>query len=256
MALVIGFFWFGAWFFVSDASINTYDWGQRQVFNVTQALGFELENIYVSGRNFTSAEVLKKAIDIEKGDSLLSFDSNRAKNKIIKHRWVEDVNIKRVLPNTIAINITERTPMALWQKDNKLQLIDRNGIIITDQNLNRFSDLIILTGEGAPQRASSLFNDFKAVPDLFYQIETAVYVSNRRWDIILKNKTIVKLPEENITLALSSLEKLHSQDKILNKPLDFIDLRNLKRITVKTKPGDVQKYNTGYSAYPQGGDRI
>lgn len=255
-ALIIAVIWFGAWFFLSDASSKTYDWAETHVYSVTKKAGFRLENIYVSGRKFTSASAIKSAINLTKGQSLLYFNAEAAKNKILQEQWVESVTVKRVFPNTIKVNIIERVPMALWQKEKGLFLIDKSGIVITDRGLEQFSDLVILTGDDAPAEASYLFSNLKAVPDIFYQIETAVYISKRRWDIILKNGTLIKLPEENIPLALSSLEKLNNQDKILEKPLDFIDVRDLKRITIKTKPGAVQKYNTGYSAYPKGGDRI
>lgn len=256
VALVIAIFWFGSWFFLSDASNKTYQWAQNKIFSVSQSSGYKLENILVTGRNYTPASAIKSAINLEKGDALLSFTPKKAQNILLQENWIADVTVKRILPDTISVAITERIPMALWQKDKKLFLIDSNGNIITDQGLGGFKDLIILTGESAPQFAPTLITYFQAIPDIFYKIETASFISKRRWNVMLKNGTIIKLPEDDIPLALSSLEKLNAQDKILESNLDFIDVRDLKRITIKTKPGSVQKYDTGYSDYSKGGDRI
>ncbi len=256
VALIVALFWFGSWFFLSDASNKTYQWSQNKIFSVTQSSGYQLENILVTGRNYTPASSIKSAINLQKGDALLSFNPKQAQDILLQENWIENVTVKRILPDTISVKIIERIPMALWQKDKKLSLIDSNGNIITDQNLGSFKDLIILTGEAAPQFAPTLLSYFQAVPDIFYRIETANFISKRRWDVVLKNGTLIKLPEDNVPLALSSLEKLNAKDKILESNLDFIDVRDLKRITIKTKPGTVQKYDTGYSDYSKDGDRI
>ncbi len=256
MALVIAIFWFGSWFFLSDASNQTYQWSQNKIYNISQSSGYRLYNILVTGRNYTPASTIKSAINLQKGDPLLSFNPKQTQNILLQENWIEDVMVKRIFPDTISVNIIERIPMALWQKDKKLSLIDNNGNIITDKNLDSFRDLIILTGQDAPQSAPLLLSYFQAVPDIFYKIETAHFISKRRWDVVLKNGTTIKLPENNIPLALSSLEKLNSKDKILESNLDFIDVRDLKRITIKTKPSTVQKFDTGYSDYLKDGDRI
>jgi len=254
--LVFVVIWLATWFSMSGKSSEVYYWLQKHVSHITQKAGFKLENIYVTGRNHTKISTIKSAINLKRNQPLLFFNSENAKSLILQDAWVQDVNIKRVFPNTIKVNINERVPMALWQKDKEIVLIDKSGIVITNQNLEQFKDLIILIGDDSPLNAPTLFENFKAVPDIFYKIETAIFISKRRWDIVLKNGTVIKLPEENMALALSSLEKLNNENKILVKSFDFIDIRNLKRIIVKTKPGSIQKYNTGYSAYPKGGDKI
>jgi len=70
---------------------------------------------------------------------------------------------------------------------------------------------------------------------------------------LLKNETLIKLPEENIALALSSLEKLNNEHNILGKKIDYIDIRDLERISIKTSSGTIKSYNANSLS---GGDKI
>jgi len=248
--------WFGAWFFMSDASSNTYNWGQEKFYNMTANSGFVLENLNVKGRFNTTPQVIKNAVKISKNDPIFEFDASATKKRLLQHEWIEDVAVKRQLPNTISINIQERVPMAIWKEDKKLFLIDQSGIQITDKNIMRFKDLVVIMGESAPLNAPKLFSYFIALPNIFNLIETANFISNRRWDVSLKNGTLIKLPENNVPLALSALKKMHEEDNVLQKQLTYIDLRNLERITIKNKPGKLEEYKVLNSGNLNGGDNI
>ena len=252
-ALFILVLWLGAWFFMSDADTKTYYWLNGKVDFVAADAGYRLENILVRGRYNTPASEIFESVNLEKGSPLLSFNSAETKEKLLQQDWIETVTVKRILPNTVSIDIQERVPMALWQKENKLFLVDNRGLIITDNNLSEFKDLIIITGENSGENAVTLFSSFRAVPDIFYNIETAQFISNRRWNLTMKNGTIIKLPEANVPLALSALQKMNNQEKILDKSLEFIDLRDMKKISIKTHPDAVEK-KPSYNV--DGGDSI
>ena len=252
-ALIVAIIWLGAWFFLSDASSKTYVWGNKKVANMTASAGYSLKNLDVVGRNFTPAQSIIDAIGLKKSDPLWGFDTEKAQETIVHEDWVQDASVRLIFPNTIKVVIEERIPMALYQKDKQIYLVDSNGLIITDRNLGLFKDLILVSGEGAPREAVALFSNFRAVPQIFYKIERMRFISNRRWDVLLKNETLIKLPEENIALALSSLEKLNNEHNILGKKIDYIDIRDLERISIKTSSGTIKSYNANSLS---GGDKI
>ncbi|MEM6811153.1 MAG: cell division protein FtsQ/DivIB, partial [Pseudomonadota bacterium] len=115
--------------------------------------------------------------------------------------------------------------------------VDIDGNIITQNNLEKFRDLVILIGDDAPQNAHEMILTLQAEPDIYQNIESMKFISGRRWDLVLKNETVVKLGEDNISLAISTLKNMHEENRILDKSLEFIDLRDLSKITVKTKLG-------------------
>lgn len=85
-----------------------------------------------------------------------------------------------------------------------------------------------------------------AEPDVAKRVEAASWIGDRRWDLKLSNGTVIKLPETDPALAVSRLAKAQKDDRLLDKRLKSIDIRNPDRIMVRTLPGAVQDYKATY----------
>ncbi len=247
LAVVSAVIWAGAWFFLSDANDRISNWTHNKVVSATASLGFEVENILIEGRTNSDPEILKAIINTQKGEPLFAFNPAEAKESIEQIEWVEAAHVERRLPDTLYIKLNERHPLALWQKDKKLKLIDQYGEVIPVNTLEPFKNLVIVLGENAPQNAAELFQILVGEPELFKRIESAGLIAGRRWDVIFKNDLRVKLPEEDVAFAVSRLAKAQKQDMILDKDLTGIDLRDPQRMIVRTRPGSSQEYQSGYS---------
>ena len=247
LAVLSTIMWVGAWFFLSDADTKTSDWINGQVVDATASLGFEVENVMIEGRTYTDPEILKAIINVQKGEPLFAFNPAQAKQSIEEISWVETAHVERRLPDTLYIKLNERKPLALWQKNKKLKLIDQYGEVIPVTNLEPFKNLVIVIGENAPQHAEELFQTLVGEPEIFKRIESVGLIADRRWDVIFNNDLRVKLPEQDVAFAVSRLAKAQSEDKILDKDLAGIDLRDPQRMIVRTKPGASQEYQSGYS---------
>jgi len=243
MAMLTGIIWITAWFFLSDADTRSYHWVENKILLASSNLGFSVQNILVEGRHHTDASILKAMININKDDPLFAFDPREAKIQIQKIAWIENVHIERRLPNTLYIELIERKPIALWQSEKTLKLIDSKGDVIPVTDLSPFKDLITVIGKDAPQQTAALMKALNASSDIEDWVEAAGLISGRRWDLVLDNGVRVKLPEDNSSQALSRLAEAQHENDILNKNLKSIDLRDPSRIVVRTKPGDVHDYS-------------
>ncbi len=210
----------------------------------TAASGYRIANIYVEGRHYTDAQSLKAIINVQKGDPLFAFDVAQAQELMQRLSWVKSAEVKRQLPDTIYVKITERQPFALWQRSGRLSVIDEEGAVLTDQRAPEFSKLIILVGEEVPAQAKQFIAMLQAEPDLMARTEAATLVSGRRWDLTLKNGIVVKLPEDDLGLALSRLAKAQSDEALLEKDIAGVDLREAGRLIIQTKPRAVNDYLT------------
>lgn len=241
-------FWIGSWMTLSGGFARTGEWVNSKTLNITAGMGFTVKNIMVEGRRHADPDTIKAIVNVEKGDPLFSFDPDAAQAMIEKISWVRSAQVERRLPDTIYIRLEERQPMALWQRDGKITVIDDEGVVLTDQHPENFSKLLLVVGENAPQNAAELMTMLEAEPEIARRTEAATFVSNRRWDLKLKDGTTVKLPEDEIGLALRRLVTTQLEDGILDKNLNAIDLRESDRITVRTNPGAVQEYKAGFKA--------
>ncbi len=236
-------FWLGSWFVMTGAAQKTGHRIEQFAMNTTASWGFAVKNIMVDGRAQTDVDALKAMIDMDRGDPIFAFHPAEAKTRIEQLSWVKKAHVERRLPDTLYIKIEERVPMALWQRKGKLALIDADGVILTEHNLREWRNLMIVVGEDAPKKAAELLPMLAAEPVIAKRVEAATLVSGRRWDLKLKSGAEVKLPAEELGLALRKLAANHEEEAILDKDVLSIDVREEGRITVRTKPGAAQDFN-------------
>lgn len=234
--------WAGAWLWLNGSVERAGDWGQDQMVEASASLGFRVENILVEGRVHSDPDIILAIVNTQKNDPLFSFDPREAKDSLERLSWVDTARVQRRWPDTIYIDLQERKPLALWQKDKQLFLLDHKGEVINTDRLHRFKDLVVVMGDGAPAHIGALVADLKAEEALHGRVKTAKWVSKRRWDITTKDNITVKLPEEDVTLSLRRLADAQAESALLDKDIMGIDLREHDRITVRTKPGSVQEY--------------
>jgi cell division protein FtsQ len=211
---------------------------------MTADSGYRIDNIMLEGRTYTDVAEVLSIVRLEKGDPIFRFDPVTAKKMLEGVAWIKDARVERRLPDTIYIKLTERVPFALWQKSKKeLVLIDQDGIILTDKNLNRFENLMMIRGEGAPLLAHDLAQMLGAEPVLKDRLDHAIRIENRRWDLVLKDGKVIKLPEKDMGLAMRNLVQQNDREGILDKALSTIDVRDPARLIVRTDIGKAQDYN-------------
>lgn len=243
---IVGFLWAGAWFFLSDADTKTAHWISDQTMNLTRAAGYEVENILVEGREYSDAEALLAIVNVREGDPIFRFKPLEAKQQIEKIGWVKSARVERRLPDTIYIHLNERAPIALWQHEDNLYLIDSEGERLTQNNLVAFKDLLMVSGHGAQKTVPALNEMLSLYPELVTNVDHAERIDNRRWDVVLKNNKRIKLPEKSASEALAHVMKRQKEDKILDKEsIRDIDARYKGRLIVRTQLGKVQDYKSG-----------
>lgn len=222
------------------------DWTERRIVLAADSVGFRVNDMLVEGRVNTDPDAIRAIVNIRKGDPLFAFEPHEAKEMLEKLSWVKTAEVQRRLPDTIYVSLIERKPLALWQRDGRVSLIAEDGTVLTDNNIERFKDLLIITGKEAPTRAAALIQSLEAEPLIDKRTESASLIAGRRWDIHLDDGKIVKLPEDDLGYALRRLAAMQEEDRILDRDLLSIDVRERDRITVQTRPGEAQDYKAGF----------
>ena len=193
--------------------------------------GFSLKKIYIIGKyNLKEKEIVDTA-KLIKGQSIFNINLNEVYNNLLLNEWIENVQIKRSLPNTIEIKIKEKKPLAILQTKLGNKLITEDGSIISIANTHDFKNkLPIITGENANIKAFSIITILKQQQDLYKNVWSISYVNNRRWDIHLKQGVTILLPKFNLNKAWNTINFLHKKYQILDLGLTEIDLRNHNKI--------------------------
>jgi cell division protein FtsQ len=201
-----------------------------------RGVDLRVQQIVINGRANTPDDQLRAALGVSVGDPILDFSVSGARDRIESLAWVAHVAVERRLPGTVVVDLQERRPFAIWQKDHKFLLIDRNGEVVTNEAVEQFSKLPLVVGAGAPPHAAELLDDLSKVADIADRVEAAIRVGERRWNLRLKNGITIMLPEEHQDLALAKLHELEQSQALLDRPLIFVDLRLPDRMTVRPRP--------------------
>jgi cell division protein FtsQ len=223
----------------AGASAGIYLHGARMqeaALRWSAELGFAVADIRVEGRERTSREAILRAVGAERGSPILAVNPSGARATLERLPWVRAASVERLFPDTLHIRIVERTPLALWQNQKKLHLVDREGVVVTTERLERFPGLLVVVGEDAPPHAAALIDMLGQEPDLAKRVAAAVRVGQRRWNLRFDNGIDVQLPEQGAAAAWAQLAKAERAHRVLARDVELIDLRLPDRFVVRTVP--------------------
>ncbi len=228
---VSGWLWHDGWFARQAERIAA------AAYQLTADIGFAVDDVLVEGRTRTRAEAILGALAVQRGTPILAIDPELARDRLESLPWVRQASVERRLPRLLYIRLVEREPMANWQRDGKLAVIDRRGEIIPGVKPKQFADLPLIVGEGAASQAAALLAMLRREPDLEKLVLAAIRVGARRWNLRLEGNVEVRLPETEAAEAWVQFARLERQHGLLERDVVAIDLRQPGRLVVRTAPG-------------------
>jgi cell division protein FtsQ len=203
--------------------------------SVTALAGLRVTDVVIEGRANTPEPLLRAALGVSKGDPIIGFSVESARQRIETLSWVEQATVERRLPGTVVVFLQERRPFAIWQNQGKFLLIDRSGQVVANENVAEFRQLPLVVGAGAPGAAAKLIDALTDRPELQKRIVAAVRIGERRWNLRLNNGVDVMLPEGHEVQALDRLMQLQQEHALLDRPLAAIDMRLGDRLLVRPR---------------------
>ena len=157
------------------------------------------------------------------------------RRRLLQFGWVKDARVARRLPDTLVIDIVERTPAALWQNKGQLALIDSEGVVLDRVPVDKMPDLPLLIGPGANGQARQLGRLMDQVPTLKPQLASATWVGGRRWDLSFQSGETLALPEGegDARSALIKFARLDKSSGLLGRGVVRFDLRIPGKMVVR-----------------------
>ena len=204
--------------------------------------GFRVKSVDIQGlKQMDPRPVYDIALD-QRTTAMPLVDVSGIRDRLLQFGWVKVARVSRRFPDTLVIDIVERTPAALWQNDEGLSLIDAEGVVLDRVPVSRMPDLPLLVGKGANAQAVPLERLLDKVPALKAQLVSAKWIGQRRWDLTFQSGETVLLPEGEAA-AGSALAKFAKMDKsagLLGRGIVRFDLRIPGKMTVRLprEPGE------------------
>ena len=209
------------------------DWLKAARDNAANSFGFRIAAVSVSGNSQISREQTLAITGVTGRSSLLFFDAETARERLLENPWIADAAVLKLYPDRLLITITERRAFALWQRNRQLNVIAEDGTVLQPFVEDRYRGLPLVVGNSAGRRAKEFISLLDRYPEIRSALRASVLVAERRWNLRLANGIDVRLPEVDLSVALDRLVKLDHQKNLLSRDLTTIDLRLPDRVTVR-----------------------
>lgn len=189
---------------------------------------FKINEIEVIGLKEEFNYSIKKKLLFLFGENILFVNSDKIKNELNQIGYIENYKITKLFPSKLKINIKKTKILAQAYIDNKKYYIGSNKKKINFSNEIEEKRYPTIYGKFTIEEFIKLRS---TIYDAQFNLENVTdyyYFQSKRWDIKLKDGTLIKLPKKNINSAIILAKKIIL--KKINNQKKIIDLRVEKQI--------------------------
>jgi cell division protein FtsQ len=207
-----------------------------------------VSRITVSGNASLSQGEVLSLLDGLRGRNMVLVNLETWRRRLLASPWVEDAAIRRVLPGSVDVVITERRPMGIARIRDELYLVDDDGSVIDQFGPNYAAfDLPVIDGLGAaaPNGGSvvdevrsalvrRLVASLQARPELAMRVSQIDVTDVRDAVVILEgDTTLVRLGDDLFAERLQAYLDLAPALRERVTAIDSVDMRFGERVYVR-----------------------
>jgi cell division protein FtsQ len=205
--------------------------------------GFTLRRVEIKGAHRVSRLAIYNVAFDQDSMAMPLVDLRATRDRLLRFGWIREARVLRRLPDTLVIDIIERQPVAIWQNNRQLSLIDADGVVLEPVRVDAMPDLPLVIGADANRHIGNLGDLLLAAPRLRPQIAGATWIGQRRWDIRFQSGELLTLPEgdDEARRAIARFAMMDQQDPLLGRGFARIDMRDPRRtyVRISREPGAI-----------------
>ena len=208
----------------------------------------QVEKITVRGNERLSKGEVLAVMNGLRGESLVWTDLDLWRKRLMASPWVRDAALRRSLPSTIEVVVSERQPIGIGRINSDMYLIDERGVII-DQYGPQYADLDLpiidglsaapgdngsMTDEGRADLAARVIAAVKSKPALARRLSQVDVSDLHNAAVILSgDPAMIQLGEDQFLARLQTYLELAPTLRERVADIDYVDLRFDDRIYVR-----------------------
>jgi cell division septal protein FtsQ len=206
----------------------------------------KLKAIQITGAAPTTEARLRKNITITPGDSLWEKSVEKQAEIAKRDPWVEKAQVRRVFPNTIVIDVKERTPFAVMNESNgQFKYLDSSNTIIDKAEPEKIGQYPILVGHDLRTNSNlrgEALDILKSLPE--DGLMSRHDVSDLRFDEehgfqmrLAKSGILIDIGKENIPLHIDRARRVVQYLDQHSINASRVDSDYSKKVLVKVRKG-------------------
>lgn len=211
----------------------------NRISAITTGMGLEVKKLHVTGASPEAQAAIQRAVAVQSGEPIVTLDLKAVRERVMAVGWVKEAQVVRLLPDTLIVNVKEHDRLAIWQAGGKAYVIDSFGSVIQGADAGLYPALPLVVGKGADSAAADILPLLAQRPRLMTRIDALVRVDERRWDLRLRDGSLIQLPAVDQESALIRLDALDQRERLLDLGFARVDLRTPEEVAVRPVEGAV-----------------
>ena len=212
----------------------------------------QIEKIIVRGNERLSKGEVLAVLNGLRGESLVWTDLDHWRRRLMASPWVRDAALRRSLPSTVEVVVSERQPIGIGRINSDMYLVDERGVII-DQYGPQYADLDLpiidglaaapngggsLTDEGRADLAARVIAAVKSKPNVARRLSQLDVSDLHNASVILSgDPAVIQLGDDQFLTRLQGYLDLAPTLRERVADIDYVDLRFDDRIYVRPTKG-------------------
>ncbi len=182
--------------------------------------------------HFSSAIELEEFVNQYITESFFALNIEDATKTIGLYPWIKSVEVRKVWPNILLLEIEEHQP---WLLLNGTQIVSNEGVVFTPNDVSAFSTLPKLNGQfGSISDLLSMYDYFlNSLESDGFSLKSLAYQPLSGWMLELDSGTQVLVGKNNIQERLERFQNMLDGAKSINaNEVAYFDLRYRTGIAV------------------------
>ncbi len=217
------FLWFLLFIFLS-----TYNYPEKR--EDTHGF-FSIKEIEIKGIKNSSKEDLNLILEKMRKKNLIFLKKKDFENVIADISFINSLKIQKIYPDKIKITVIEDLPIGIYlsKKGQKYILLENNKFV-EDKDF-KFKNLPKVHGDGALEKFYDFYSNLKKTDLNLNLVQQFSYHDINRWDLLLKDEKLVKLPPENYQESVAKFLEIYEKSNF--KKFKVFDFRIRNELIVK-----------------------
>jgi len=211
-------------------------WAYRNMESNTR---FAVKQIEVTGAVHTPKAAIDAITRRYVGINFFKIDLGRVQRDFGSLAWIQRISIEKKIPDTLRINVVERTPVAIVRDhEGWLQYVDGSGVVLAELSPSIGDDDLPLIADASGSelaRTVHFVRDLKSAdPTLYSRVGEVRPVAPRGFAIFDRDlNTTVYLNAEDAVSKWRSLYSVMQGEGLGKASVEYADLRFADRIVIK-----------------------
>jgi cell division protein FtsQ len=192
------------------SSINNINFNNLKLQNI--------KNINITGLDIKDKSTLFQKIESFNLNNIFLINKMDLANEIESNSLVENYFVFKRYPSALDINIEKTKFLAKINKNGQIFYIGSNGKFIKNGSLN--NELPFIFGNPTVKEFFKIREIIDKSKISYSEIKNLYFYPSKRWDLELRDNTIIKLPIDDIDRALNLAIEFLDDNKLIDARIE------------------------------------